>query len=164
MAHRIELNGPAKYVAVGLVLVVALGGWVAPSLLSSVTGSAGRSFSFLRSGYVEQHKTNLTGHWLTTAKGRYRTRPFFATAGENVTIDHTIDVSEGSVSIRLRRYVLDLVPERVWSHRVRDSADGRLTVDVPATGFYCIELSYFGFAGSVTLDWSVDEAGPSSAF
>ncbi|MFW6028524.1 MAG: hypothetical protein ACOC9Q_03270 [bacterium] len=144
-----------KNALLGLFLVLVLGSWLAPSLLSSTFGSGSRSFSYLRGGYVEQHKTNLTGHWIGTAKGNYESLPFFAFAGETVVIDHDVAVDEGSVDVRIRHYVWDIVPELVWSQRTRDSAAGRFTVAVPQTGFYHLELSYFGFAGSVILDWAV---------
>ena len=155
MAHHIEVRGPAKYGLLGIVLFLLLGAWLAPSFISSVVGSSGYSYSYLRGGYVEQHKTNLTGHWITTAQGRYRSMPFFALAGENVVIDHDVYVRDGSVVVRVRRYVLDIVPERVWGEQLRDSAEGQFTMSVPVSGIYCIELSYIGFEGSVTLDWSV---------
>jgi hypothetical protein len=155
MALRIEVSGPAKYGLVGVVLFFVLGAWLAPSHVSSVAGSSGYSYSYLRGGYVEQHKTNLTGHWITTANGRYRSMPFFAFAGENVVIGHDVDVRDGRVVVRVRRYVWNIVPERVWDEQLRDSAEGQFTISVPVSGMYCIELSYIGFEGSVTLDWSV---------
>jgi hypothetical protein len=112
MALRIEVSGPAKYALVGVVLFFVLGAWLAPSLVSSVAGSSGYSYSYLRGGYVEQHKTNLTGHWITTANGRYRSMPFFAFAGENVVIGHDVDVRDGRVVVRVRHYVWNIVPER----------------------------------------------------
>jgi hypothetical protein len=141
MEHRIELRGPARYGAVGLVLLVAICAWLAPSLVS---------------GFVEQHKTNLTGHWITTAKGNYRSMPFIAIAGETVSLDHSVEVRDGSVVIRVRRYILDIVPEFTWAEQIRDSAAGHSAMSVAVTGIYRIELSYIGFDGSVALDW---EAG-----
>jgi hypothetical protein len=155
MAHRIEVSGPAKYALVGVVLFLVLGAWLAPSLVSSVAGSSGYSYNYLRGGYVEQHKTNLTGHWITTAKGWYRSMPFFALAGENVVIGHDVDVRDGSVFVSVRRYIWDIVPERVWGEQLRASAEGQYSISVPVSGFYCIDVSYIGFEGSVTLDWSV---------
>ena len=155
MAHGIGIRGPAKYGLIGVVLFLVLGAWLAPSLVSSVAGASGYSYSYVRGGYVEQHKTNLTGHWITTAKGTYRSMPFVAFAGETVVIGHGVDVRNGSVVVRVRRYVWDIVPERVWGEQLRDSAEGKFTVSVPASGIYCIELGYIGFEGSVTLDWSV---------
>jgi hypothetical protein len=81
--------------------------------------------------------------------------PFFAFAGENVVIGHDVDVRDGRVVVRVRHYVWNIVPERVWGEQLRDSAEGRFTISVPVSGVYCIELSYIGFEGSVTLDWSV---------
>ncbi len=132
-----------------------LGAWLTPALVSSFIGSSGYSYSYLRGGYVEQHKTNLTGHWITTAKGSYRSMPFFALAGERVIIGHGVEVRDGSVVIRIRRYVLDIVPEHVWGEQIRDSDAGQLSMSFAASGIYCIELAYIGFEGSVTLDWKV---------
>ena len=155
MAQRIEVRGPARYGLVGLVLLFMIGAWLTPSFISGFIGSSGYSYSYLRGGYVEQHKTNLTGHWITTAKGRYRSMPFFAFAGETVGIGHAVEVRDGSVVIRVRRYVLDIVPEFVWGEQLRDSAAGQFAMSVPSSGIYCIELSYIGFEGSVALDWGV---------
>jgi len=155
MAHLIEVRGPAKYGLVGLVLCLMLGAWLAPSFVSGFIGSSGYSYSYLRGGYVEQHKTNLTGHWTTTAMGRYRSMPFVAFAGETVVIGHGVEVRDGSVVVRVRRYVLDIVPEFVWGEQLRDSAAGQLAMSVAASGIYCIELSYIGFEGSVALNWKV---------
>ena len=155
MAQRIEIIGPARYGLVAVVLLLMLGAWLAPSLASSFFGSSGYSYSYLRGGYVEQHKTNLTGHWMTSAKGTYRSMPFFAFAGETVVIGHRVDVREGSVVVRVRRYVWDIVPEAVWGEQLSDSAAGQLTMTVAASGIYRIELGYIGFEGAVALDWSV---------
>lgn len=51
---------------------------------------------FFVTAYVEQHKTNRTGHWITTANGTYRSMPYFAIAGENVVISDGVDVRDGS--------------------------------------------------------------------
>ena len=159
MAHRIEVRGPARHGLVGLVLLLAIGAWLAPSLVSSFIGSSGYSYSYFRGGYVEQHKTNLTGHWTTTAMGRYRSIPFFAFAGETVGIGHAVEVRDGSVVVRIRRYVLDIVPEFVWGEQLRDSATSQVAMPVAVSGIYCIELSYIGFEGSVAIDWRVGQGG-----
>lgn len=155
MARAIQVRGPAKYILVGIVLVLLLGNWFAPALLSQVVGSTGRGFSFFRSGYVEQHKTNLTGHWIGTAKGTYSTGFLLALKGERVVVDHAFDVREGSVALRLRRYGWTTLPNSVWSERIRESRNGVLAIEVPATGIYDLRLSYFSFAGSVVFDWHV---------
>jgi hypothetical protein len=155
MAHLIEVRGPAKYGLVGLVMFLILGAWLAPSLVSGLVGSSGYSYSYLRGGYVEQHKTNLTGHWTTTAMGQYRSMPFFAFSGDTVSLDHSVDVRGGSVVIRIRRYIWDIVPEIVWGEQLSNTAAGHFAMSVAATGIYCIELSYIGFEGSVALGWQV---------
>ena len=53
MARSIRIEGPAKYVLLGVALFLRLGGWLASDLLSQVVGSSGRGYGFLRGGYVE---------------------------------------------------------------------------------------------------------------
>jgi len=67
-------------------------------------GAGGRGFSFFRIGYVEQHKINLTGHWLGRVSGSYNTGFLFALKGERIVVDHAFEVREGSVSLSFRHY------------------------------------------------------------
>ena len=155
MARAIEIKGRARYLVVGAVLVLLLGGWLAPSLLSQAVGSGGRGFSWFRGGYAEQHKTNLTGHWIGTAKGTYRAGFVMALEGEQIVVNHDLDAREGDVVLRLWHYDWSVLPDIVWSENISRDRDSPFIIDVPATGLYQLRLSYFSFAGSVVLDWDI---------
>lgn len=156
MARSIRIKGRAKYLLVGLVLFLLIGSWVAPAILSQFVGSSGRGFSFFRIGYVEQHKTNLTGHWLGTSSGSYNTGFLLALEGERIVVDHAFEVREGSVSLSLRHYDWTISRDSRWSEWIRENRSGVFTIEVPATGLYDLRLSFFAFAGSVVLDWHVE--------
>lgn len=157
MAKSIELKGPWKVLAVGAVLVLVLGNWILPDLLSDAIGSGGRSYRLLRSGYTEQHKTNvLSDHWITAAKGTWGTSPIPALAGETLVIDYEVAVDEGGVALRLWQYDWTTLRHIVWGTGFRAGELGTLRVPIEESGLYSIRLSYFAFAGDVILDWRIE--------
>lgn len=157
MAKSIEIKGRAKYVVVGGVLILLLVSIISPPMLSQVTGSGGRGFSFFRSGFVVQHKTNLIGHWVGTAKGNYATGFILAAKGETIVVKPTaVTVREGRVALRLRQYNPLTLWDYVWSGGLREGQTDPITIQVPATGVYDLRLGYVGFAGSIEFDWHVE--------
>jgi hypothetical protein len=155
MARRIEINGPFRYVVVGLVVLFCGSNWLAPDLLAGITGSGGRNWRLLRTGHVERYERNLTDHWLTAATGTYETGAIPVLGGDEVVLEFDVDRLEGSVGFRLVRYEWGFWPDHTWSERIRDDQRGSFRVTVPQGGLYGLELSYYSFAGDVTLDWSV---------
>ena len=153
MAHRIEINGPFRYVVVGLVVLFFGGNWLAPDLLAGITGSGSRNWRLLRSGHIERYERNLTDHWLTAASGTYRTGAFPVLGGEDVVLEFDVERTEGSIGVRLVRYEWGFWPNSVWSEGLGERGSFRLTI--PQSGLYGLKLTYLGFAGDVTLDWSV---------
>lgn len=156
MAHRVQLKGPAKYVVIGLVAILFASNWLVPDLVAGVTGQGGRSWRLLSSGHLERYYDNLTSHWMTAEKGSTNTGIFFAFAGEHVVIDYAMTRREGGLALYLVHYDWSILPDYIRSERVRDTEDGVLRIEVPATGIYDIRLSYLAFSGDVRLDWSVE--------
>jgi hypothetical protein len=155
MAHRIEINGPFRYVVVGLVVVFCGGNWLAPDLLAGITGSGGRNWRLLRNGHIERYERNLTDHWLTAAKGTYETGVFPVLGGEDVVLEFEVERMQGSIGVRLVRYEWGFWPNSVWSKDFGGDQRGSFRLTIPQGGLYGLKLDFYAFAGDVTLDWSV---------
>ena len=155
MVHRIAINGPFRYVVLGLVIVFFAGNWLAPDLLDGLTGSSDRSWRLLRTGHVERYERNLTDHWLTAGTGTYKTGAIPVLGGDELVLEFDVDRLEGWVWFRLVQYEWGFWPEQAWSEDIRDDQSGSFRIRVPQAGLYGLELSYVNFAGDVTLDWSV---------
>ena len=157
MAKAIEIKGPWKYLALGAVLALLLGNWILPDLLADTTGSGGRSYRLLRSGFTEQHQTNiLSDHWITAAKGTWSTWPIPALAGETLVIDYDVQVDEGRVALRLWELTFPPFKDIDWSTGFRADAQGTHRVPIEESGLYMIRLSYFAFGGDIELDWRIE--------
>jgi hypothetical protein len=156
VAREIEIKGPAKYLVVGVVATLFLSNWLVPDLVAGVIGKGGRSWRLLRSGHLEGYFHNPTGHWLTAETGSTNTGIFFAFAGERVVIDYGMTSREGSVGVYLAHYDWSILPDYVWTTRLRETQEQVLQIELPATGIYDIRLSYFNFSGDVRVDWSVE--------
>jgi hypothetical protein len=156
MAHRIAIEGPFRYVVVGLLIVFCGGNWLAPDLLAGITGSGGSNWRLLHSGHVERSERTLTDQWLTAAKGTYETGVFPVLGGEDVVLEFDVDRMEGGVGFRLVRYDWGFWPNPVWSEGIGDDRSGRLRLTVPQSGLYGLKLDFHAFAGDLTLDWSVE--------
>lgn len=157
MVKAIKVKGPWKYILVGAVLALVLANWILPNLLADSFGSGGRSYRLLRSGFTEQHKTNvLSDHWITAAKGGWTTWPIPMLAGETLVIDYDVTVDEGQVALRLWEYVFPPFKDINWGTGFRQDDRGTLRVPIEASGLYRIRISYFAFGGDVVLDWRVE--------
>lgn len=155
MAQGVEIKGPARYFVVAGVLALLFASLLSPSWLSPLIGSGGRGFSFFRTGYVEQHKTNLIGHWIGAAKASYVTGFILAFEGEQIVMDVDVKIDEGNVALRLRKRSWTTLWDYVWSDWLQDGQSGQIAITIPATGVYDLQLSYFAFAGSIEFDWTV---------
>lgn len=156
MAKAIPLKGPWKYLAIGAVLAFLLGNWVLPELLSSATGSGGRSYRLLRSGYTEQYKTNLTDHWITAAKGNWKSGWFPALSGETLVLEVDTEIEEGRFALYLWEYSVPPFKDIVWSSSLNADGQEVLSVPIESSGLYTLWISYFNFSGDITLGWRVE--------
>jgi hypothetical protein len=157
VGKAVEIRGPWKYLAVGAVLALVLGNWILPDLLADATGSGGRSYRLLRSGFTEQHKTNvLSDHWITAAKGNWKTWPIPVLSGETLVIEYDVQVDEGWVALRLWEFLFPPFKDINWSTGFHADDQGTLRVPIEESGLYQIRLSYFAFGGDIVLDWRIE--------
>lgn len=157
----IEFRGRAKGVVAALVLIFIAATYVAPSALAHLGLTSGYGWSLLRFGHRETHLVNRAGHWLGTTSRYERSGPAFGLAGEQLVIDYAIEPSEGGVGLYVTTLTLPflLTGERVWTHRLREEGRGRAVVELPETGLYSVRMSFYSFAGSAEIDWSIRRGG-----